>query len=60
MSVLLGLSISAAVVFGLLGLCGVGLELMVACAERRVAARRQEELDELLLEQAQEDEFVNY
>ena len=60
MSLLVGFSIAAAVVFGSLGLCAIGFEAFIALAEHRLTARREEELDDLLLEQDQEGEFVNY
>ncbi|AIZ77263.1 hypothetical protein SB87_gp010 [Parapoxvirus red deer/HL953] len=59
MGVLLGLSIAAVVVFGSVGICTLGLELYVLCAERRLAARREAELEELMLHE-EEGEFVNY
>ncbi|WZD65877.1 hypothetical protein [Bovine papular stomatitis virus] len=58
MAIVVGLVIAAAAVFGALGLCTLGLEAYVAFAEHRMYARREEELEELMLQD--EGEFVNY
>ncbi|WZD65489.1 hypothetical protein [Bovine papular stomatitis virus] len=55
---IVGIVIAAAAVFGAIGLCTLGLEAYVAFAEHRMYARREEELEELMLQD--EGEFVNY